>query len=275
METGTLFLCPTPLGNLEDITLRVLRILGCVQVIAAEDTRHTRKLLTHFNINTRMTSYHEHNKIKKAPFLLDILLKGGDVALVSDAGMPGISDPGEELVKQVISHGLAVVPLPGPNAAITALVASGLPVAPFTFFGFLSSRGAGRKKELAEIMCVQSTAIFYEAPHRLVKALSQLAAISADRQVVVARELTKIHEEFVRGTLEQVLAHFQSVQPRGECTVLIGPPPEKESQAQGSPEQLVAQLLAQGMDKKEAVRQAASQLGISRREVYQKVCVKE
>jgi 16S rRNA (cytidine1402-2'-O)-methyltransferase len=274
MEPGTLYLCPTPLGNLEDITLRVLSVLRAVPLVAAEDTRHTRKLLTHFNISTRVTSYHEHNKIKKTPVLIDILLQGKDVALVSDAGMPGISDPGEELVKQAVSSGIPVTPLPGPNAAITALAASGLPATPFAFYGFPCNRGTRRKEDLARIALAETTVVFYEAPHRLLKTLLALAETCAGRQAVVARELTKIHEEFVRGTIEQVLAHFSAVPPRGECTVLLAPP-DREQRPQVSPERLVEELMSQGMEKKEAVRTAASRLGISRRDVYQKVCIKE
>jgi 16S rRNA (cytidine1402-2'-O)-methyltransferase len=268
MTMGTLYLCPTPLGNLEDITLRVLRILKEVSRIAAEDTRHTRKLLSHFDIHVPLLSYHEHNKIKKTPYILERLLAGEDVALVSDAGTPGIADPGEELVREAIGNGIPVIALPGPVAAVTALSASGLPSTPFAFYGFIPARGKVRKGMLADIERETKTTVFYEAPHRLVKTLSELAGMTQKgRQVVVARELTKIHEEFIRGTLDVVLNHFTQNPPRGECTVVLEKKVEKLEINMGS-EALVDELLATGFDKKNAIREAARRLSIPRREVY-------
>jgi 16S rRNA (cytidine1402-2'-O)-methyltransferase len=274
MAGGTLYLCPTPLGNLEDITLRVLRILQEVSFIAAEDTRHTRKLLSHYDIHTPLTSYHEHNKMKKIPVLMEALLKGTDVALVSDAGMPGIADPGEELVKEAIACGVKVFALPGPSAVITALAASGLPALPFSFFGFIPTRGTKRRKVLAELSAENKTAIFYEAPHRLLKTLQELSGPAQGRHVVVAREMTKIYEEYIRGTLEEVVEHFTVSPPRGECTVLIAPQPAV-MEMQQTPEKLVSELVSAGMDNKEAIREAANRLGIPKREVYQAVHTKK
>jgi len=267
MKTGKLYICPTPLGNLEDITLRVLRILQEVSLIAAEDTRHTRKLLNHFSIRTKLTSYYEHNKTKKKSILMDFLLNGQDIALVSDAGMPGISDPGEELVCAAVELRIPVVPLPGPTALITALVASGLPAAPFAFYGFPPARGAARREFLNKLIFEEKTLVFYEAPHRLIKTLTELANASADRKVVVAREMTKIHEEFVRGTLHDVLTHFREVNPRGECTVILTSA-NNNIEIDLSPLELVNKFQSSGMTKKDAIRETAKCLSLPRNEIY-------
>ena len=267
MNRGTLYICPTPLGNLEDITLRVLRVLRSVAKIAAEDTRHTRKLLTHFEIHASLTSYHEHNKQKKTPVLIEWLLSGLDIALVSDAGTPGIADPGEELVREAILHEIPVVPLPGAVAAITALVASGLPVAPFVFYGFLPARGTKRKEMLEKLLGEEKTVVFYEAPHRLMKTLQTLHAKQPARAVVVARELTKVHEEFRRGTLEEVLAYYTAHPPRGECTVMLAAAEQKLPEMR-DPLLLMEQLMASGLHKKDAMRQVTRELDISRNELY-------
>ncbi|HHX74237.1 MAG TPA: 16S rRNA (cytidine(1402)-2'-O)-methyltransferase, partial [Firmicutes bacterium] len=223
MKKGTLYLCPTPLGNLEDITLRVLRILREADKIAAEDTRQTRKLLSHYGIHTPLVSYHEHNRKQKTPKLLQWLHAGETIALVSDAGTPAIADPGEELVKQAVAEQLTVIALPGPVAAVTALSASGLPAVPFVFYGFLPPRGPQKKTVLAKILAEDKTVIFYEAPHRLRRTLAALAAADGTRQAVVARELTKLHETYHRGTLAEVSSYFARVEPRGECTVVLAP----------------------------------------------------
>ena len=267
MKPGTLYICPTPLGNLEDITLRALRVLRSVAKIAAEDTRHTRKLLTHFEIHASLTSYHEHNKQKKTPILIEWLLSGLDIALVSDAGTPGIADPGEELVREAILHEITVVPLPGPVAAITALVVSGLPVAPFVFHGFLPARGTKRKEMLDKFLGEDKTVVFYEAPHRLLKTLQTLQAQQSERPVVVARELTKLHEEFKRGTLTEVLAHYNEHPPRGECTVILGAAPLKPAEHR-DPLLLMEQLITSGLTKKDAMRQVTQELDVSRNELY-------
>lgn len=275
MDPGTLYLCPTPLGNLEDISLRVLRILKEADRIAAEDTRHTRKLLSHYNIHTPLTSYHEHNRFKKGPIILGWLQAGLNVALVSDAGTPGIADPGEDLVREAIGSGVPVVPLPGPVAAVTALIASGLPSSPFAFYGFLPARGSERKKISQRMIAEDKTVIFYEAPHRLVKTLKQLQADTGERQVVVARELTKMHEQFIRGTLAEVITHFSHCEPRGECTVLLAPGAAQQPSVTTDPVLLVEELAAQGLTKKDAIREAAKRLGMPRNDVYKRVLEKK
>ncbi|RKO67961.1 16S rRNA (cytidine(1402)-2'-O)-methyltransferase [Desulfofundulus salinus] len=277
-QQGILFLCATPIGNLEDITLRVLRILREVDLIAAEDTRHTRKLLAHYDIHTPMVSYREHNRRQMGRHLLNLLAAGLKVALVSDAGMPGISDPGEELVSLAIGRGIPVVPLPGPNAALTALVASGLPTSSFCFEGFLPTAAGARRRKLEELKGERRTIIFYEAPHRLLESLSDMVDIWGERQIAVARELTKKYEEIWRGTLPQAVEHFRLQSPRGEFTLVVAGAREgevsdtrDESWLGLSLKEHVALLQARGMDKKEAIREVARQRGIPRREVYNQV----
>ena len=276
-QPGTLYLCPTPLGNLEDITFRTVRVLKEAAVIAAEDTRHTRNLLNHFAIHTLLLSYHEHNKTERGPELIDRLLRGEDIALVSDAGMPGISDPGMDLVCLAIEQDIPVVPLPGPNAALTALVASGLDTALFTFAGFLPKTGKHRRQLLAKLAGYQTTLIFYEAPHRLKATLAELIAALGDRQAVAARELTKKFEEFVRGSLGSLQQHFEQNQPRGEFTLIVAGCTET-AQAQPAAaltaDELagaVLLLVQQGANKKDAIREVASQQNLPKREVYQAV----
>ncbi|MDW7652226.1 MAG: 16S rRNA (cytidine(1402)-2'-O)-methyltransferase [Bacillota bacterium] len=270
----TLFLCPTPIGNLEDVTLRVLQVLREADKIAAEDTRHTRKLLSHYDIHTPLVSYHEHNKHKKTAVILDWLREGINVALVSDAGTPGIADPGEELVREAIGLDIPVVALPGPVAAVTALTASGLPTTPFTFYGFLPVKGKGRKEAINGILGEEKTVVFYEAPHRLVKTLQELAAAAPKRQLAVARELTKHFEEFVRGPAEDVLAHFEKTQPRGECTLVLAANEKKPAELP-DPLLLVNRLVGEGMEKKEALRLASEQSGVPRNEIYRMLLEKK
>ncbi len=274
MPAGTLYLCPTPLGNLEDITLRALRVLREADLVAAEDTRRTRALLGHFKIKARLTSYHEHNSEKKMPALIGALLDGLDVALVSDAGTPAISDPGHELVKEAVAKQITVVSLPGPSAVICALAGSGLPSSPFSFYGFPPARGRLRRQQLAAMLAEDKTVIFYEAPHRLARTLGEMAGEQPERQAVVARELTKLHEEFVRGTLQELSDKFSAAEARGECTVLLAPAPRAPEQKSGAPV-LVEELINSGLTKKEAVRVAAKRLGLSRRELYQQFCIKK
>ncbi len=278
MKQGVLFLCPTPIGNLEDITLRVLRILREVDLIAAEDTRHTRKLLAHYDIHTSMVSYREHNRHQMGRHLLNLLSAGQKIALVSDAGMPGISDPGEELVSLAVAHGIPVVPLPGPNAALAALVASGLPTSSFCFEGFLPAAAGTRRRKLEDLKGERRTIIFYEAPHRLLESLTDMLNIFGERQVAIARELTKKYEEIWRGTLSQALEHFRLNPPRGEFTLVVAGaregdvPGARDEFWQGlSPKEHVVLLQARGMDRKEAIREVARQRGMPRRDVYNQV----
>lgn len=271
-----LYLCATPIGNLEDITLRALRVLREADLIAAEDTRHTRKLLSHYDIHTPLTSYHQHNSRKKGSSLLEQLAAGKNIALVSDAGLPGVSDPGSELVAAALEQGYEVVPVPGPSAGITALVVSGLPTGSFIFAGFLPSAKKARREKLHELRYEPRTLIFYEAPHRLRQTLADLADIFGSRPAAAARELTKKHEEIVRGSLEEILEHFQAKEPQGEFTLVVGGSGElkqegKEAAAALSPAAHVAQLEAEGYSRKEAIREVTRLSGLPRREVYRAV----
>ena len=272
---GTLYLCATPIGNLEDITLRVLRVLREADLIAAEDTRHTRKLLSHFDIHTPMTSYHRHNHKTKSEYLLRLLSEGRSIALVSDAGVPGISDPGADLAAAAISRQLPVVPLPGASAGITALVISGLPTDAFVFEGFLPTAKKSRRDKLQSLSSEQRPIILYEAPHRLVHVLEDILEICGDGNVSVSRELTKKHEETIRGAVTEVLDHFRYTEPRGEfCVVLQNPtyrPVAMDDMPRARPAEHVALLEKEGMPRKEAIRVAAQLYGLSRREVYRLV----
>jgi 16S rRNA (cytidine1402-2'-O)-methyltransferase len=220
MSAGTLFLVATPIGNLEDISARALRVLGEVGLIAAEDTRQTRKLLSHYNIHTPLTSYHEHNKLTKLDQVLAALAQG-DVALVSDAGTPALNDPGFELVRAALGAGYQVSPIPGASAPISALVASGLPTDAFLYLGYLPRKAAERRRLLEEVGSLAYTLIFLETPHRLLASLGDLHKVLGDRDAAIARELTKLHEEFFRGKLSQALAYFNAQPPRGEFTLVI------------------------------------------------------
>ncbi|MFC1872474.1 16S rRNA (cytidine(1402)-2'-O)-methyltransferase [Chloroflexota bacterium] len=257
----------TPIGNLEDISLRALRVLKEVRLIAAEDTRHTRKLLTHYQIATPSTSYHEHNKGEKLGYLLEKLAQG-DVALVSDAGTPGMSDPGFELIAAAIRQNVAVVPIPGPAVVITALVVSGMPLYPSLFVGFLPNRAGARRRELEKIQAFEGTIIALEAPHRLPAALKDLLATLGDRQVAVCRELTKVHEEVFRGSLSRAIAHFKA--PKGEITLVIaGSPPKAPPQMTDEIKNRLAGMHAAGEKAKNAVSALAGETGLGRRELYQ------
>ncbi|XEQ91432.1 Ribosomal RNA small subunit methyltransferase I [Sporomusa carbonis] len=277
-KPGTLYLCPTPLGNLEDMTFRAVRVLKEAAAIAAEDTRHTLKLLNHFDIHLPLISYHEHNKAERGPEIIERLLKGETIALVSDAGMPGISDPGVDLVRLAVENGVPVVPLPGPNAALTALVASGLDTTMFTFVGFLPKTNKHRRELLAKLTRHPYTMVFYEAPHRLRATLDELYAVFGDRQAVAARELTKKFEEFIRGSLASIIQHFAANQTRGEFTLVVAGNPEGE-ELREVPDalagldvvQAVSQLMSRGINKKDAIREVASHRGLPKRLVYQAV----
>lgn len=271
---GTLYIVGTPIGNLEDVSLRALRILGEVDLIAAEDTRRTRKLLTHYEINTPLTSYHEHNKLAKLDELLSTLQQK-DVALVSEAGMPGLSDPGYELIEAAIARGIPVSPVPGPSALITALVVSGLPTVGFLYLGFLPRRQKQRRQLLASVAGEKRTLVAFEAPHRLHASLADLKDMLGDRRIAIARELTKLHEEVWRGSVSQALAHFEENPPRGEFTLVIeGAKEERVTWDEGQVMEALAELLAEGIDRKEAVKVVSELAGWPKREVY-KVALRE
>jgi len=276
-----LYLVGTPIGNLEDITLRALRVLKEVDVIACEDTRQTQKLLNHFAIATRTTSYHEHNEMTKSAELVKQMQEGASVALVTDAGMPGISDPGYRLIALAIRHGVPVVPVPGASAFLAALVASGLPTDSFRFSGFLPAKRGERRTVLEAVKDSPRTQVFYEAPHRIVESLSDIVDVmGAARHVVVAREVTKIHEEFLRGRAGEVLANLSSREAvKGEITLLIGKAEEQEargaadaSSAEVSIRQRVEQIMAEEkIDEKAALKRVAKERGVSKSEVYREM----
>ncbi len=264
---GRLYLIATPIGNLEDITLRALRLLREVDLIAAEDTRHTGRLLAHYEIDTPQISYHEHNKLTRLDAILDALA-AGDVGLVSDAGMPGLSDPGYELVKAAISHGFPVVPVPGPSALTAALVAAGLPTSAFVYIGFLPRRATDRRRLFSELGDERRTLVAFEAPHRLAATLSDVETVLGDRQIAVARELTKLHEEIWRGPVSQAREHFGG-EVRGEITLIIaGATTPTLAWDEKQVRERVAALMAGGLSHREAAQQTAEVSGWSRRDVY-------
>jgi 16S rRNA (cytidine1402-2'-O)-methyltransferase len=270
---GGIYLVATPIGNLEDITLRALRILREADVIACEDTRHSRKLLSHFDIQKPVLSYHEHNETQRAGELVERARKGETVAVVTDAGTPGISDPGFRVVRAAVEAGVAVWSIPGPAAVLAALAASGLPTDSFYFAGFLPAKKGQRRKAIETLAGVEATFVFYEAPHRIVATLEEVRQALGDRPVVVARELTKLHEEYLRGSVGEVLAELKSRNAvKGEMTVLVGRSEKGASERAGvSDEPLaerVAALIAEGSPRMEAIKQAARERGISKREAY-------
>ncbi len=271
--TGTLYLCPTPIGNLGDITIRTLEVLRSVDLIAAEDTRNTLKLLNHFEIDVSLTSYYEHNKAKKGGVLIDKLKAGQNIAVVSDAGMPGISDPGEDLVRKCIEEGITVVPLPGASAFTCALIGSGLPTGRFSFEGFLTMNKRNRKIHLEEVKNDTRTLIFYEAPHKLVSTLSDMLEAFGDREIVLARELTKKFEEFFRTTIKGALRHYEENTPKGEFVLIINGKDKEELSEEikkelPSPEELLKKYMREGIRGKDAVNRTAEELCLPKREVY-------
>ncbi|HIU64637.1 MAG TPA: 16S rRNA (cytidine(1402)-2'-O)-methyltransferase [Candidatus Avacidaminococcus intestinavium] len=268
-------MCATPIGNLGDITKRALTVLSEVDLIAAEDTRRTRQLLNHFAIKKPLVSYHEHNKEKQGLKLLEELRKGYHIALVSDAGFPGIADPGEQLVNQAVKEGITVVPLPGANAALSALVASGLPSAPFFFGGFLPKNKKHRKEQLVQWQHIPSTIVLYEAPHRVKEVIKDILAVWGERQIALARELTKVHEEFFRGTLAEALAHLELQQPRGEFTLVIAQGTKIVELREEDPLSVVQKLLAEGKDKKETLQSVAKAYKIPKRDLYNRLILLE
>lgn len=273
---GKLYLCATPIGNLEDITFRVLRTLKEVDLIAAEDTRHSIKLLNHFDIKTPMTSYHEFNKVEKAKYLVEKMQEGVNIALVTDAGTPGISDPGEELVRQCYEAGIEVTSLPGPAACITALTMSGMATRRFAFEAFLPADKKEKQVILEELKNETRTIILYEAPHRLVRTLGELSEALGDRKLSVCRELTKKYETVFRTTISEALAYYEAEEPKGECVLVIEGKSHEEIQKEKEQawetmmiEDHMEKYLSQGIDKKEAMKKVARDRGISKRDVYQ------
>src|SRR5829696_6094437 len=273
MMPGTLYLVATPIGNLADITHRAIRVLNEVDLIACEDTRHTHKLLSHYGIHTKTISYHEYNDQQRAAELIERLKQGTNIAVVSDAGTPSISDPGFRLVRAAIENEIVIVPVPGPSAVIAALIAAGLPTDEFFFEGFLPSRVSARRARLAELQSVPGTLIFYEAPHRLAETLNDAYEILGEREAVVARELTKLHEEIRRGRLSELAAHYESDEnARGEIVVLIDRNVLGAASTEGvSIAALVDQFEQGGMDHRAALKKAARELGLSRAEAYRKL----
>ena len=274
--SGKLYLCATPIGNLEDITLRVLRTLKEVDLIAAEDTRNSIKLLNHFDIKTPMTSYHEYNKIDKAYVLIEKMQQGQNIALITDAGTPGISDPGEELAAMCVEAGLEVTSLPGPSACITALTLSGLPTRRFAFEAFLPADKKERKEILEELAGETRTIILYEAPHRLVRTLEELRGTLGNRRMTLCRELTKKHETAFRTTIEDLLIYYEKEKPLGECVLVIEgrSRSEIEQEARQSWEEISIEehmeiYEKQGIQRKEAMKLVAKDRGVTKREIYQ------
>lgn len=274
--TGTLYLCATPIGNLEDMTFRVIRTLKEVDLIAAEDTRNSIKLLNHFGIQTPMTSYHEYNKYEKGRKLVEKLLEGQDIALITDAGTPGISDPGEELVKMCYESGISVTSLPGAAACITALTISGLSTRRFAFEAFLPSDKKEREQILKEMETETRTMIVYEAPHRLVKTLKLFLERLGNRKITVCRELTKRHETALAVTLEEAMAHYEANPPKGECVLVIEGKSREEAREEERKqweemtiEDHMEVYTKQGMDKKSAMKAVSKDRGVSKRDIYQ------
>lgn len=274
-ESGQLYLCATPIGNLEDITLRVLRVLKEVDFIAAEDTRHTLKLLNHFEISKPLISYHEHNKFEKGKQIILELKKGKNVALVSDAGTPGISDPGEDLVKLCIEHDITVTSLPGPVAAISALILSGLPTARFSFEGFLPVAAKNRREQLEQVKNDTRTLIFYEAPHKLNTTLKDLLQVLGNRKIAIAREMTKKFEQVIRCSLEEAVQMFNKETAKGEFVLVVeGADPEElkarkhQQWEELSVQQHIDLYIAQGLNHKEALKKVAKDRGVGKREIY-------
>ena len=271
IKQGTLYLCPTPIGNLEDITLRTLKVLQGVDLVAAEDTRHSLALLNHFEIKKPLISYFEHNKLERGPEIAEKLLAGESVALVTDAGTPAISDPGEDLVKLCIEKKIPVVPLPGANAAITALIASGIETARFTFVGFLPVNKKERREQLEGIKNYPETLIFYEAPHKVKNTLQSMLEVLGDRKICLCRELTKKFEEFRLCLVSEAIEHYKAEDPRGEFVIVVSGcknPQPHEAKEEMTLQEAYEKYLAEGVDYKEAIKLAARDKNLSKREAY-------
>ncbi len=281
-EQGYLYLVATPIGNLEDMTYRAVRILNEVDLIAAEDTRNTRKLLSHYDIHTPLTSYHEHNKFTKGPELITKLQEGLSIAVVSDAGLPGIADPGTHIAQLAIEEGIKVMPIPGANAALSALICSGIDTVKFTFIGFLPKTSKKRKELLEAIRARTETLIFYETPYHLKDMLKELKLVLGEnRKASTCRELTKKFEEFTRGSLAELVDYYNENEPRGEFVVVVSGASIEDVEAKDvaieniSPVEYVQNLIDKGINKKEAMRMAAKALNMSRRDIYQELLKQE
>jgi len=269
MTQGILYICPTPIGNLEDITLRTIKVLNEVDLIAAEDTRHTLKLLNHYNIKKPLISYHEHNKITAGEKILEEIKKGKNIALVTDAGMPGISDPGEDIIKRCIEENIELVALPGPTAFVLALVLSGLSTESFVFEGFLPSKGKERKDRLNKLKSETRTIILYEAPHRIISLLKDLLEALGNRKIAISRELTKIHEETFRGTIQEAIEKFESQNPKGEFVLVVeGTDVEEQSFDHISIKEHIKMYMDEGLSKKESIKKVAKERNIPKSQVY-------
>lgn len=268
MEIGKLYICPTPIGNLEDITLRTLRILGEVDLIAAEDTRHSIKLLNHYEIKKPLISYHEHNIRERGEELIQKLNNGENIALISDAGMPGISDPGQDLIRLAIEEGIEVIGLPGATASITALVVSGLSTNKFVFEGFLSSKKRDRIKELEELKGERRTIIFYESPHRILNFLRDSVEVLGDRNIALGRELTKHYEEIFRGTISGAIEKFSNVQIKGEFVIIVEGSTVEEEVIEIDILEHLKDYIEQGLSKKEAIKKLSEEKNIPKNRVY-------
>ncbi|CAN5507126.1 16S rRNA (cytidine(1402)-2'-O)-methyltransferase [soil metagenome] len=274
---GTLYLVATPIGNLKDITLRAIETLRTVDLIACEDTRHTRNLLNHLRISNRTTSYHEHNEQERSEELIDRLVQGGSVAIVSDAGTPGICDPGHRIVQRAIECGIAVVPIPGAAAFVSAVTASGLSTESVFFGGFLPSKKGERRKRLEEIRDIPATLVLYETPHRLAKSLVDCLEVLGSRRAAVAREITKLHEEFARGSLTELALKYSNESVKGEVVLVIERAELNPVKPDASPKSLakrMKQLEKEGLDPKSALKKAAKEFGLSKSEAYRQTKVK-
>ncbi len=271
IHAGTLYVVGTPIGNLEDMTFRAIDVLKQVDLIAAEDTRHTGKLLQYFQIKTPQISHHEHNRVTRIPELVEKLKQGASIAIVTDAGMPCVSDPGYELVKACVDAGLPVVPIPGVTAVITAIAASGLDSLRFSFEGFLPAKEKERQDALARLQAETRTMVFYESPHRLRECLATMAGVfGADRPVAIARELTKLHEEFWRGTVGEAIALYQTREPKGEYTIVVaGSTVVVANVSDADLRSALGRLLADGLSRSAASKQLAQELNLPKREIYQ------
>lgn len=272
LSCGTLYLVPTPIGNLNDMTFRSIEVLKTVDMIAAEDTRNTGLLLKHFDIATRQMSFHEHNAFEKIPELISCLKEGKSLAQVSDAGMPSISDPGHDLVKAAVAEGIPVVALPGASAGITSLIASGLAPQPHVFYGFLPRKSGQQKSFLEAKKCYPETQIFYESPYRVKETLANILAVYGDRQAVLVRELTKLYEEYQRGTVSELLDYIAETPPKGECLLIISGYEKQENEQQLSEanlKDLVEELIGKGMRPNQAIKKVAKDNNFNRQELYQ------
>ena len=270
---GTLYLVATPIGNLGDMTPRAVQTLSEADLIAAEDTRRTLQLLNHFSIKGKLLHYDENNKEKQGPVLLQELMQGKNVALVTDAGFPGISDPGEAMAKLAVENGITVVPVPGANACLTALVASGLPATPFFFGAFLPKSKKNRKEQLEKWKPIPATIVLYEAPHRIAEVLEEILAAWGDRQMAFGRELTKLHEEFWRGTVSGAIAYLKENTPRGEFVLVIARAEEQlpDESEETDPLEAVKEKIAAGVPKKEALSEIAKQFKMPKRDLYNRL----